>query len=37
MANFTLPPDTRSIGQGNPPSDMNAVVDGRNGILYLGV
>ena len=24
---YTLPPDTRSIGSGNPPADMNAVVD----------
>ena len=24
---FTLPPDTRAIGQGNPPADMNGVVD----------
>jgi hypothetical protein len=26
-AQFTLPPDTRSVGSGNPPADMNAVVD----------
>ena len=26
-ADFTLPPDTRSVGSGNPPADMNAVVD----------
>ena len=24
---FTLPPDTRAVGTGNPPADMNAVVD----------
>ena len=24
---FTLPPDTRSVGSGNPPVDMNGVVD----------
>lgn len=24
---FTLPPDTRAVGTGNPPGDMNAVVD----------
>jgi hypothetical protein len=24
---FTLPPDTRAIGTGNPPADMNGVVD----------
>jgi len=22
-----LPPDTRSVGSGNPPQDMNAVID----------
>jgi hypothetical protein len=27
MVPFTLPPDTRSVGSGNPPQDMNAVVD----------
>lgn len=27
MPNFALPPDTRTVGQGNPPQDMNAVVD----------
>jgi hypothetical protein len=26
-AQFTLPPDTRSVGSGNPPADMNAIVD----------
>lgn len=26
-AQFTLPPDNRSVGSGNPPADMNAVVD----------
>jgi hypothetical protein len=26
-AQFTLPPDTRAAGTGNPPADMNAVVD----------
>lgn len=26
-AQFTLPPDNRAIGTGNPPADMNAVVD----------
>jgi hypothetical protein len=26
-AQFTLPPDTRAVGTGNPPADMNAVVD----------
>jgi hypothetical protein len=26
-AQFTMPPDTRSVGSGNPPADMNAVVD----------
>jgi hypothetical protein len=26
-AQFTLPPDTRSVGSGNPPADMNNVVD----------
>ncbi len=26
-AQFTLPPDTRSVGSGNPPADMNSVVD----------
>ena len=25
--NFTLPPDTRAIGTGNPPQDMNGVAD----------
>src|SRR5690242_1712924 len=24
---YTLPPDTRTVGVGNPPADMNAVVD----------
>jgi hypothetical protein len=24
---FTLPPDTRSVGTGNPPADMNALID----------
>jgi len=24
---FTLPPDTRAVGTGNPPADMNGVVD----------
>jgi parallel beta-helix repeat protein len=24
---YTLPPDTRSVGSGNPPSDINAVID----------
>jgi len=27
MPVFTLPPDTRAVGTGNPPADMNAVVD----------
>jgi hypothetical protein len=27
---FSLPPDTRSVGQGNPPADMNGVVDTLN-------
>src|ERR1700691_3071664 len=27
MPAFTLPPDTRSPGSGNPPADMNAVTD----------
>ena len=26
-AQFTLPPDNRSVGSGNPPADMNSVVD----------
>jgi hypothetical protein len=26
-AQFALPPDSRSVGSGNPPADMNAVVD----------
>ena len=26
-AQFTLPPDTRAVGTGNPPADMNGVVD----------
>jgi hypothetical protein len=26
-AQFTLPPDTRAVGTGNPPQDMNGVVD----------
>src|SRR5216110_2707981 len=26
-AQFTLPPDTRAVGTGNPPADMNNVVD----------
>jgi hypothetical protein len=26
-AQFTLPPDTRSVGSGNPPVDMNGIVD----------
>ena len=26
-AQFTLPPDTRSVGSGDPPADMNGVVD----------
>jgi hypothetical protein len=26
-AQFSLPPDTRAVGTGNPPADMNAVVD----------
>jgi hypothetical protein len=26
-AQFTLPPDTRSVGSGNPPADMDGVVD----------
>ena len=26
-AQFTLPPDTRAVGTGNPPGDMNSVVD----------
>jgi hypothetical protein len=26
-AQFTLPPDTRTVGAGNPPADMNGVVD----------
>jgi hypothetical protein len=26
-AQFTLPPDNRAVGTGNPPADMNAVVD----------
>lgn len=28
--NFTLPPDTRAIGSGDPPHDMNNVVDALN-------
>jgi Periplasmic copper-binding protein (NosD) len=31
---FTLPPDTRAVGQGNPPVDMNGVVDCLNGSGY---
>jgi hypothetical protein len=27
---FTLPPDTRAVGTGNPPVDMNGVVDALN-------
>jgi hypothetical protein len=26
-AQFTLPPDTRAVGTGNPPADMNALID----------
>lgn len=26
-ADFTLPPDTRAVGTGNPPADMDAVID----------
>jgi hypothetical protein len=26
-ANFTIPPDTRAVGSGNPPADMNGVAD----------
>jgi hypothetical protein len=26
-AQYSLPPDTRAVGTGNPPADMNAVVD----------
>jgi len=26
-AQFTLPPDTRSVGSGNPPADVNALID----------
>lgn len=26
-AQFTLPPDTRAVGTGNPPADMNNVID----------
>ena len=36
-AQYTLPPDTRAIGTGNPPADMNAVVDALNaapGVVY---
>lgn len=33
---FTLPPDTRAIGTGNPPEDMNGVVDAllATGVAY---
>jgi len=27
MPQFTLPPDTRAVGTGNPPADMNALID----------
>ena len=30
---FTLPPDTRAVGQGNPPADVNGLADG---MLALG-
>lgn len=34
MPTFNLPPDTRAVGAGNPPADMNAVVDVLNNSLY---
>jgi len=30
LAQFTLPPDTRAVGTGNPPADMNGVTDAHN-------
>lgn len=35
-AQFTLPPDTRAVGTGNPPADMNAVVDALTAIGVPG-
>ena len=35
--NFTLPPDNRAVGTGNPPGDMNSVVDALTaapGVVY---
>ena len=34
MATYNLPPDTRAVGTGNPPADMNAVVDVLNHSVY---
>jgi hypothetical protein len=31
-APYTLPPDTRSVGSGNPPADMNAATDALNAL-----
>jgi len=29
---FTLPPDTRAVGQGNPPQDVNGIIDALTAI-----
>ena len=29
---YTLPPDTRAVGTGNPPNDMNSVTDALTAI-----
>lgn len=34
---WSLPPDTRTVGSGNPPDDMNAVVDVLNHSAYQRV
>lgn len=36
-ATYVLPPDTRAVGTGNPPADMNAVVDVLNHSLLQRV
>ena len=37
MPVWTMPPDTRAVGTGNPPADMNAVVDALTSALTVNV
>lgn len=33
--NYALPPDTRAVGTGNPPSDINSVIDALNSFNFV--